>query len=128
MPHKGESDHFFSQLLPPCILIFRQGSLSLLLSFSLSRSYCHLHSEELPRELSSLGAHKLSAFHMSPCPLEKLKHLTRRPMPTPAAVIPTQHLPDRETVSAGVCIADAAGTPARRDGEAGLWAGSRPCS
>lgn len=129
MPHKGESAHFFSRLLPPCILIFRQGSCSLLLSFSLSlsRSYSHLHSGELSRELSSPGAHKLSAFHTSPCPLEKLKHLTRKPMPTPAAVIPTQHLLGREITSAGACVVDAAGTPARRGGGAGSRDGSGLC-
>lgn len=126
MPHKGESVHLFSQLLPPRILIFRQGSLSLTppLSLSLSLSYSHLHSGELPRELSSPGAHKLSAFHISPCPLEKLKHLTRKPMPTPAAVIPTQRLLVRESTSAGVCGAGAAGT--RLVGAAGPELGSRP--
>lgn len=77
MPHKGESAHFFSQLLPPCILIFRQGSRSLLLSLarslSLSLSYSHLHSGELPRELSSPGAHKLSCLSHKPVSSGKAK-------------------------------------------------------
>lgn len=130
MPHKGESVHLFSQLLPLRILIFRQGSLSLSLSpllspsLPLSLSYSHLHSGELPRELSSPGAHKLSAFHINPCPLEKLKHLTRKPMPTPAAIIPTQRLLVRETTSAGVRGAGAAGT--RLVGAVGPGLGSGP--